>query len=126
MAFDVSLDGHTFVVDADSSVGGRDQGPRPKGLLLSGLAGCTGMDVVSILKKMQMPFDRFEIDVHGDLHEEHPKVFTAVNLVYRFWGDQLDEKKIRKAIDLSKDRYCAVYTTLGKTAEMDYSLELNP
>jgi len=68
MSFEIDLEGHKMVVDADDSVGGSDQGPRPKSLMMSSLAGCTGMDVVSILNKMQMPFDRFEIGVEGDLN----------------------------------------------------------
>lgn len=126
MSFDIELEGHTFIVDADEKVGGKDQGPRPKSLMMSSLAGCTGMDVVSILDKMQMPFDRFEIDIDGDPAEDHPKVFTDVRMIYRFWGDKLDEKKIRKAIDLSKNKYCAVSATLKYTGEVGYTVEMNP
>ena len=126
MSFEIDLEGHKMVVDADDSVGGSDQGPRPKSLMMSSLAGCTGMDVVSILNKMQMPFDRFEIGVEGDLNADHPKVFVDVRLVYRFWGAGLDEKKIRKAIDLSKDKYCAVSATLKHTGTVSYTVELNP
>lgn len=126
MAFSLELDGHTMVVDADESVGGTDRGPKPKGLLLTGLAGCTGMDVVSILAKMQMPFDRFEIDIDGETTTEHPKVYNAVTVVYRFWGDALDGGKIEKAVRLSQDKYCGVAATLKHTAELDYRIELNP
>ncbi len=126
MSFDIDLHGHTFVVDADESVGGKDQGPRPKALLLSGLAGCTGMDVVSILGKMQMPFDRFEIRIDGSTTDSHPKVYNAVNVVYRFWGNSLEEDKIEKAVKLSQDKYCGVAETLRQLAELSYTIELNP
>ncbi len=126
MSFEVDLQGHTFIVDADESVGGSDQGPRPKALMLSSLAGCTGMDVVSILKKMQMPFERFEIAVDGQLTAEHPKVYGQVSLIYSFWGDSLDESKINKAVQLSQDRYCGVSATLKGVGEISHEVRLNP
>ena len=126
MSFDVELQGHTFIVDADEKVGGKDQGPRPKALLLSSLAGCTGMDVVSILRKMQMPFDRFEIAIDGATTDQHPKVYNKVTVSYRFWGENLDESKINKAVTLSQDKYCGVSETLRQLADLDYTIELNP
>jgi putative redox protein len=125
MSFEIELQGHKFIVDADESVGGTDQGPRPKALLLSSLAGCTGMDVVSILKKMQMPFDRFEIRIDGSTTDSHPKVYNKVTVVYQFWGDSLDNDKIEKAVKLSQDKYCGVSETLKQLAQVDYSIELN-
>ncbi|MFP4151499.1 MAG: OsmC family protein [Alkalispirochaeta sp.] len=126
MSFEIELQGHKFIVDADESVGGKDQGPRPKSLLLSSLAGCTGMDVVSILGKMQMPFDRFEIEVNGTTTDSHPKVYNKVTLVYKFWGDALDKAKIEKAVHLSESKYCGVSETLRQLAEVDYRIDLNP
>jgi putative redox protein len=125
MSFEIELQGHKFIVDADESVGGTDQGPRPKALLLSSLAGCTGMDVVSILKKMQMPFDRFEIRIDGSTTDSHPKVYNKVTVVYQFWGDSLDNDKIEKAVKLSQDKYCGVSETLKQLAQVGYSIELN-
>ncbi|MFA7566806.1 MAG: OsmC family protein [Alkalispirochaeta sp.] len=126
MSFEIELHGHKFIVDADESVGGSDQGPRPKALMLSSLAGCTGMDVVSILNKMQMPFDRFELKIDGTTADSHPKVYNKVTVVYQFWGDKLDESKIEKAVTLSQDKYCGVSETLKQLAEVDYAIELNP
>ncbi len=126
MSFSVDLQGHSFIVDADEAVGGSDQGPRPKALMLSALAGCTGMDVVAILRKMQMPFDRFEIAVEGDSATDHPKVFKKVTVVYSFWGDSLDEGKINKAIQLSHDKYCPVIGTMQELAEIGHTVHLNP
>lgn len=126
MSFQVELHGHTFVVDADESVGGKNQGPRPKALMLSSLAGCTGMDVVSILNKMQMPFDRLEITVDGNLADQHPKVYREITLVYSFWGDSLDEGKISKAVSLSQEKYCGVAATLKHTATIGHEIRLNP
>ena len=126
MSFDVELQSHKFIVDADEAVGGKGQGPRPKALLLSALAGCTGMDVVAILNKMQMPFDRFELSVEGEVGDEHPKVFTRSTVVYSFWGDSLDEGKITKAVQLSQDKYCGVSATMKAVGEMDYEIRYNP
>jgi putative redox protein len=126
MSFDIDLQGFNIRVDAHESVGGKNQGPTPKPLMLSSLAGCTGMDVVSILGKMQMPYDRFEIDIEGETTDEHPKVYKKIHIDYKFWGSELDEKKIEKAVTLSQDRYCGVSATLRNTGEVDYSVHLNP
>ena len=127
LAFDLELQGTTIKVDADPSVGGEDYGPRPKPLMLSSLAGCTGMDVASILGKMQVPYDSFKLEIEGDLAEEHPKTYTAVRVRYIFTGDELDRGKIEKAINLSLDRYCGVAATLQKAgAEVNYEIVMNP
>ena len=126
MAFDVELDGHHFMIDADERFGGKNQGPRPKALLLSGLAGCTGMDVVSLLNKMKMPFDKFELEVEGQLAEEHPKCYTDIVIRYIFHGKELDRDKIEKSVNLSVDKYCAVYYMLSKAASLRHEIILNP
>jgi putative redox protein len=126
LAFDLELQGSTIKVDADPAVGGEDYGPRPKPLVLSSLAGCTGMDVASILGKMKMPYDSFELEIEGDLGDEHPKTYTAIRLKYIFKGDELDRKKIQKAIDLSLDQYCGVAAMLKKSAGLDYEIIMNP
>jgi putative redox protein len=126
MSFDVELQGHTFKVDADEKFGGKNRGPRPEALLLSGLAGCTGMDVVSLLGKMKVPFDSFRLEVAGELGEEHPKVYTEIVVRYIFSGSQLDRDKIEKAVNLSLDKYCAVTAMLQKTARVSHEIVLNP
>jgi putative redox protein len=126
MAFDVELDGHHFTVDADGKFGGRNKGPRPKGLLLSALAGCTGMDVVSVLGKMKMPFDRFILEVEGELADDHPKCYTDIVIRYIFHGSELDRGKIEKAVDLSVEKYCAVHYMLSKAAALRHEIVLNP
>ena len=118
MAFDVDLHGHHFVVDADEQFGGEDRGPRPKALVLSALAGCTGMDVVSILGKMKMPYDSFAIEIDAELTDEHPKVYKTITVRYLFEGSQLDRSKIEKAVNLSQEKYCGVSAMLGKTASI--------
>ena len=115
--------GHTVVMDATAEVGGADSASRPKELLLAGLGGCTGMDVVSILRKMHVPFDSFEIEVHAEESTEHPKTWTRIELVYRIVGD-VPEDKFLKAINLSQERYCAVSAMLGKAAEITVRHEI--
>jgi putative redox protein len=100
-------------------------GPRPKPLLLSALAGCTGMDVVAILKKMQVQFDSFSMNVNGELTEEHPRIFDKINIVYQFTGKDLPLDKIKKAVELSQEKYCGISAMLGKAAEITYEVELN-
>jgi putative redox protein len=126
MAFEMTLDGHTLIMDADAVVGGNDLGPRPKQLLITALTGCTGMDVVSILKKMQVEIDHFEIITKTELTEEHPKTYTKINLNYQFTGSDLESsrKKIEKAVNLSQERYCGVSALLDKVVDMNYTIKL--
>ncbi len=126
MAFDVELQGHHFIIDADETVGGHNRGPRPKPLVLSSLAGCTGMDVVYFLRKMRMDWDTFKLEVEGELSKGHPSVFTEIKLKYIFTGDNLEESKIEKAIKLSQTKYCGVTAMLEKTAKITYEIVLNP
>ena len=122
MAFDIELHGHHLKVDADAAFGGKDYGPRPKALMLSALAGCTAMDVVSILGKMKMPYDSFAVEVDADIADDHPKVYTRVLIRYVFTGGELDRAKIEKAVNLSIDKYCGVAATLRHTATIDYEI----
>jgi putative redox protein len=126
LAFDVEVDGHHFTVDADAQFGGKDRGPKPKPLVLSALAGCTGMDVASLLTKMKMPFDSLTLEVEGELAEEHPKCYTDIVIRYILTGDALDRNKIEKAVNLSVDKYCAVHYMLSKAATLRHEIVLNP
>ncbi len=95
-------------------MGGKDLGPRPKPLILVALAGCTGMDVIAILKKMKVNPDYFNVDVKGEVTEEHPKQFSSMHIVYEFRGKDLPLDKLQKAIDLSQEKYCGVSAMLKK------------
>ncbi|MCK4922110.1 MAG: OsmC family protein [Bacteroidales bacterium] len=125
MAFETELNGHKLVIDANESVGGKDRGPRPKPLMMLALAGCTGMDVVSILKKMRVEYKNLEIKVEGELSEEHPKRYIKMKIVYVFTGENLPLAKIQKAVDLSKDRYCGVSVSYKESMELEYEIVLN-
>ncbi len=126
MSFEVELDGHVFAVDADDQFGGKNRGPRPKGLLLSSLAGCTGMDVVSLLRKMKMEWDSFRLEVEADLSDEHPKIYKDIRINFIFSGDKLDRGKIEKSIKLSLNKYCGVSAMLNRSAQVSYEIILNP
>lgn len=125
MAFDTELDGHHFIIDAHSAVGGKDQGPRPKGLLLSALAGCTGMDVVSILTKMKVENYELEIDISADQTEEHPKYYRTIRVHYHFTGKDLPISKIKRAVELSETRYCGVSAMLRQAADLTAQIYIN-
>jgi len=108
MAFEANVNGHKIMLDAAEAVGGENRGPRPKNLMLVALAGCTGMDVISILKKMRVEVEAFNVLVEGDLTDEHPKQFSQMTVIYEFKGSDLPMDKLEKAVNLSEERYCGV------------------
>jgi putative redox protein len=124
MAFEAEVNGFKLMLDADPSVGGKNQGPRPKPLTLVSLAGCTAMDVISILKKMRVEPEFFNVSAEGEMAEEHPKYFTRIHLVYEFKGNDLPLEKLQKAIDLSQERYCGVTTMLRSSSEITYEIKI--
>jgi len=126
MAFETELNGHKIVIDADEAVGGNDLGPRPKPLMLLALAGCTGMDVVSILKKMRVELDDFNVEVIANSTDEHPKHYDEMKVIYKFRGKDLDEDKINKAVNLSEERYCGVSFVYRKYIKMSTEIQINP
>lgn len=121
----VSDTNHEIVMDAKPEVGGQDFGPRPTDLLLAALGGCTGMDVVSILKKQRLTIDKFEMAIEADSAEQHPKSFNAFRVVYRIWGPDVTADKFKRAVDLSESTYCSVGGLFKKGATLNYRLELN-
>jgi len=126
MAFQTSLNGHKIVIDAAEEHGGKDLGPRPKSLMLVALGGCTGMDVVSILKKMRVEYNSLEVVVEGDLAEEHPKKFEHMKVYYNFTGNNLPLDKIQKAVDMSREKYCGVSANYKESMQIDDIINLLP
>lgn len=124
MAFEADLDGYKLMIDANEENGGTGQGPRPKPLMLVALAGCTGMDVISILQKMRIELDGFAVRTEGDLTEEHPKHFTKMHIIYEFKGKNLPMDKLEKAIELSQERYCGVSASYKKGIEITYEIKI--
>ncbi len=114
---------HWVVMDAAPQVGGQDAAPRPMEYILFGLGGCTAMDVETILKKMKVTVDRFEIEIDADRAEDHPKVYTHIDLVYHFWGRDLPMDRLERAVELSETKYCSVSAMLRQAVEIRTRIE---
>ena len=124
MAFEGDLDGHKVIVDAPEEAGGSDLGPRPKKLMLTALAGCTGVDVVMILKKMKVEYEALNIIVEGELTEDHPKHYNKMKIVYQFKGTDLPQAKLEKAVKLSEEKYCGVSAVYKHAVEMETEVRI--
>lgn len=125
MSFDVDVDDHAITIDAAPEVGGMGKGPRPKPLLLVALAGCTGMDVASLMKKMRVDATDFNVEVNAEMTDEHPKYYNKIHITYTVKGNHLDLAKIEKAVNLSLTKYCGVHHMLAQVAEVTHNIELN-
>ena len=119
-----SQNGLKVKMDAKPEFGGENFGAEAKELILMGLSGCTGMDVIAILRKMRIEWDDFIVNVEADLQEEHPKDFTRFHVEYIIKGKDIPEDKFKRAIELSQDRYCGVSATLKKAAEVTWSFKI--
>jgi putative redox protein len=117
--FTSSLDHNTIKID-----GARKNGFGPKALLLAGLGGCSGIDIVDILRKMRVDFSEFSIEVKAAQTEELPKVYKDIYIAYKVKTDKDNEEKVRKAIDLSLEKYCGVSAMLQKNSPIHYTLEI--
>ena len=126
MSFETEINGHRIILDAEPHVGGEDLGPRPKPFMLAALGGCTGMDVVSIMKKKRQEFDAFEVEVIAEKSKEPPNYLPRIEMVFRIWGEKVSEDALVRSIELSKDKYCTVSNTLNGKAEITYRYEINP
>ena len=109
---------------ADPDVGGDDDGVRPLELVAIGLAGCTAMDVISILQKKRQDMTAFETEVHAERAAEHPKVFTYVTVRYIVEGHNVDPAAVERAIELSVTKYCPAQAMLAKAVQIDHSYEI--
>jgi putative redox protein len=119
-----SKSNHWVNMDGPEEFGGSYAGNSPKELLLLSLAGCTASDVASILKKKRVNFSNFEINVTADVMEEHPKVFTKIDLEYVIYGTDLQHKNIERAIELSQSTYCSVTAMLKKAVEINHTYRI--
>jgi putative redox protein len=121
MAFDATTSSqHTVRLDASADIGGENGGPRPMEMLLVGLGGCTGMDVMSMLKKMRQDVTGYEVNVSGERATGHPKIFTSIVVEHVVRGRGVSEDAVRKAISLSEKKYCSVGAMLGKAARVEH------
>jgi len=124
LAFKADMDGHKVIVDAAKETGGNDLGPRPKKLMLTALAGCTGIDVVMILKKMKVVPEAFNVIIEGELTEEHPKYYNKIKIIYQFKGKDLPMAKLEKAVKLSEEKYCGVSAVYRQAMEIKTEIRI--
>ncbi|HYA31232.1 MAG TPA: OsmC family protein [Thermodesulfovibrionales bacterium] len=116
--------GHAIVMDGDVKFGGGNTAVRPTELLLIGLGGCSGMDVISILRKKQQQVRGLEINVKGKKAEAYPQKFTDIAIEFVVTGHNISEEAVKRAVDLSMEKYCSVKATLEGCAKIDFSYRI--
>ncbi len=116
--------GHEITIDTKKEYGGQDSAPTPMSMLLLSLGGCTLMDVISLLDKMRVNYDNIEVQVRGERRDKHPKTFKSIEIKYIVYGNKVDKSKVKKAIDLSAEKYCSISAMLSKSAEISYVFEI--
>jgi putative redox protein len=120
MAFEsTNTSGYTLKIDVAKEDGGDSSGLRPKALMLSSLAGCSGLDIAGLIKKMKLDVDEFHIETIANLTDEHPKYYDKVVIEYHFHGSNLIEAKLQRAVDLSVEKYCGVMEMFRRFAELE-------
>src|SRR6266699_5896169 len=124
MHFVGEVEGFRIDLDAEEDVGGTGAGPQPHMLLLQAMAGCTAMDVISILRKKRQQVSGLRVEVQGSRAEQHPKVYIRFEVLYRVRGTTIDPRAVERAIELSTTRYCPVINLLGKVAPVTTRYEI--
>ncbi len=125
MQFNALVNGHTIVMDAPERVGGEDHGPIPKPFILSALSGCTGMDVIAILRKADKQVTNFNIKVSGEISKTPPIEYIAVHLVYEFEGSEENKEAALRAVTDSQEKYCGVSHMLKKILPVTWEVTYN-
>jgi putative redox protein len=120
----VSAFGHKIATDGGKQAGGKEEGYKPTELLLFGIAGCTGIDVVKILEKQRQQLTSLEIELIAHQNENYPKPFHTIEVKYVATGPDLDEKKLAKAIELSESKYCVVSQTIQRETRIVSTYEV--
>ena len=123
--FSTDNDGHNVVIDLGEDQGGQNNGPRPKKFMLLAAAGCTGLDVVEMIRKMRIELSHFDIKIDAEVSDEHPKKYESMKLIYEFKGDDLPEKKIERAVKLSFENYCGVLAVYKSCLPVSYEVRIN-
>jgi len=125
MRFDVETgSGHHILLDAAEHNGGQNTGPQPMEILLVGLAGCAGMDIIAILRKKRQDITVYEIRIHGERTEEYPRVFVEITIEHIFTGHAVQPAAVERAIQLTEERYCGASAILGKTAQLTHTFRI--
>ncbi|MDA8273111.1 MAG: OsmC family protein [Deltaproteobacteria bacterium] len=123
-AYSDNGNGYSVLLDTSKEAGGNDEGIKPTDLILAGLAGCSSMDIVSILKKKRQNITDYRVNVTGERAETHPRVFTKISIIYEIKGKNIDEQAVKRAIELSKDKYCSVWAMLKNAALIEWSYKI--
>ena len=116
--------GHSIVMDGAVDSGGRNLAARPMEMVLMGMGGCTAFDVVMILQKSRQPINDCIVELTADRSDEMPKVFTKIHVHYKVIGEGLSEKQVKKAVDLTAEKYCSVSIMLAATVEITHDFEI--
>ncbi len=116
--------GHSVLMDASPDVGGEDLGPRPMEMVLMGLGGCTGIDVVLMLQKGKQDVEDCQIEIMSERSDTVPKVYRSIHVHFKVTGRALNEKKVKRAVDLSAEKYCSVSKMLEATVALSHDYEI--
>src|SRR5690606_32551882 len=122
MQFNALVGGHTVVMDAPARAGGEDLGPIPKPFVLSALAGCTGMDVVALLRRAGITLDSFEVGVSGTISKAPPIAYVGVHVTYAIQGDAAHEEEALRTVQRSQEEFCGVSAMLKKALPVTWSV----
>ena len=125
MRFNALVNGHTIVMDAPPRAGGEENGPIPKPLILTALSGCTGMDVVALLRKVNLTVDDLTLKVTGELSKQQPLEYTAIHIVYDIKGKDLDKEAVLRAVNDSQENICGVSHMLKKALPVTWEIHYN-
>lgn len=125
MQFNSLVNGHTVVMDAPERAGGEDSGPIPKPFILTALSGCTGMDIIALLRKSKNEVTSLDIDVVGELSKEAPMQYIAIHLDYNFKGDESNKDAALDAVTQSQEKYCGVSSMLKKIMPVTWNVIYN-
>ncbi len=123
MTFEASNPGGNIIMDASKEIGGNNNGLRPKAMMLASLAGCSGIDIAMLIKKMKIQIATFDIEVEGQLTEVHPQFYNKVHCIFNFYGTNLNEVKLKKIVNLSVDKYCGVMEMFRQFAEITIDIK---
>ena len=116
---------HWIVMDGGEQFGGSKAASTPMELLLMSLAGCTSADVISIIDKMRLNYNKYEVLVSAERAEEHPKVYTKIHIDYYIFGEDIKEESFKRAIELSQEKYCSISAMLNKAVDITYAYHIN-
>jgi len=125
MQFNALINGHTIVMDAPPRSGGEENGPIPKPFVLAALSGCTGMDIVALLRKSNQAVDDFSMTVTGELSKQPPIEYIAMHIVYNFKGKESVKNSVLDAVTDSQEKYCGVSNMLKKALPVTWEINFN-